>query len=117
MSDTRMQKYEKRRAQLGRMTDEQLKEKFWDLCNKISEPLVQLSQTHTSPSIERSVLMRMGIDSFTAAGVVGKVHEANLLGKGAGHCVLKVSQKFNLDIRNAAKRITQEPDVLKNLFV
>jgi lipopolysaccharide/colanic/teichoic acid biosynthesis glycosyltransferase len=28
MSDTRMQKYEKRRAQLGRMTDDQLKQKF-----------------------------------------------------------------------------------------
>lgn len=61
--------------------------------------------------------MRMGIDSFTAAGVVSKVHEAGLLGKGAGHCVLKVSQKFSTDIRNAAKRITQEPDVLKSLFV
>ncbi len=117
MSDTRMQKYEKRRTQLGRMTDDQLKQKFWDLCDKIAEPLVDLSKTHTSPSIERSVLMRMGIDSFTSAGVVSKVHEAGLLGKGAGHCVLKVSQKFNTDIRTAAKRIAQEPDVLKSLFV
>jgi D-ornithine 4,5-aminomutase subunit alpha len=116
MTDNRTQKYEKRRALLARMTDDQIKSRFWDLCNKVVEPLVDLSRTHTSPSIERSVLMRMGIDSFTAAGVVVKVKDAGLLGKGAGHCVLKVSQKHKLDIRGAAKRITQEPEVLAGLF-
>ncbi len=116
MADPRMEKYEKRRALLARMTDDQVKARFWELCNKVSAPLVDLSKTHTSPSIERSVLMRMGIDSFTAAGVVARVKEAGLLGKGAGHCVLKVSQKHKLDLREAAKRIAQDAQVLTGIF-
>jgi D-ornithine 4,5-aminomutase subunit alpha len=109
-------RYEQRRAELKTMSDEQLKTRFWQLCDKVAEPMVELSKTHTSPSIERSVLMRMGIDSITAAGVVAKVVDAGLLGKGAGHAVLKVSQKMKTDIRGAAKRIVENPEILKGLF-
>lgn len=116
MTDDRMKKFETRREALKKMSDEELKTRFWELCNKVAAPLAELSRTHTSPSIERSVLMRMGIDTFTAQAVVAKVHEAGLLGKGAGHAVLKVSQKQNVDLRTAAKKITESPDILKNLF-
>lgn len=116
MSNERIEKFEKRRAELRKMSDEQLKQIFWKLCDKVVEPMVEASRTHTSPSIERSVLARMGIDSITARSVVDACVEHRVLGKGAGHCVLKVSQKFKIDIRAAAQRIVQEPELLKSLF-
>ena len=56
------------RGHLEELTDEQLEARFWDLTRQIVDPLVELARTHTSPTIERSVLMRMGIDSPTCDG-------------------------------------------------
>lgn len=112
----RLERFEKRRAELEKMTDAQLKERFWQLCDEAVKPMVELSKTHTSPSIERSVLMRMGIDSYTAHNVVAKLQEQNLLGHGAGHVVLKLAKHDNIPYVDAAKRITTNPDKLKSLF-
>jgi D-ornithine 4,5-aminomutase subunit alpha len=98
------------------MSDEELKARFWELCRKAVEPMVELARTHTSPSIERSVLMRMGIDSLTARSVVDRVQEAGLMGKGAGHAVLRVSRKLALGIPGAARRIAEDKAVLEGLF-
>lgn len=54
MSDERIARFEKRREELKKMSDEQLKARFWALCNEVIEPVVALAQTHTSPSIERT---------------------------------------------------------------
>lgn len=116
MTDERIARFEKRRETLKKMSDEQLKERFWSLCNQVVEPIVGLAKSHTSPSIERAVLLRMGIDSVTTHGVVERVHEAGLLGKGAGHVVLKLSQKTGKDIRGAAALILENKDVLQGLF-
>lgn len=116
MDPQRAKAYERRRAELAKLTDAQLKERFWQLCNRVVEPLVTMAQGHTSPSIERSVLLRMGIDSVTAAGVVAKIAEAGLLGKGAGHCLLKVAQRDRIDVRAAAKKIDADPKTLAGLF-
>jgi D-ornithine 4,5-aminomutase subunit alpha len=116
MSEDRNQKFEKRRTELSKMTDEELKARFWELCNQVVDPIVDLAKTHTSPSIERSVLLRMGIDSISAHGVVDRILEAGLLGKGAGHVVLKVSEKNGSDIRTAAAAILENKDVLNGLF-
>jgi D-ornithine 4,5-aminomutase subunit alpha len=116
MSDDRIQKFEKRREELKKLSDDQLKSRFWELCNQVVDPIVDLAKTHTSPSIERSVLLRMGIDSITAHGVVDRILEAGLLGKGAGHVVLKLSQKNGTDIRSAAAAILENKDVLNGLF-
>ena len=98
------------------MSDEQLKARFWELCNQVVEPIVDLARTHTSPSIERSVLLRMGIDSISSHGVVDRIYEAGLLGKGAGHVVFKLSQKMGVDVRTAAAAILENKDVLQGLF-
>jgi len=98
------------------MSDEQLKERFWELCNQMVEPMVEYGRKYTSMSIERSVLLRMGIDSVTSQGVVSRVNEAGLLGKGAGHVVLKLSQKLGVDLREAAKRINEDKNALQGLF-
>lgn len=116
MSEDRLKKYENRLSELHKLSDEELKNRFWDLCNKIVEPMVEYGQKYTSPSIERSVLLRMGIDSLTTQAVVKKINEAGLLGKGAGHVVLKLSQRRKISINDAAKIIVEDETALQNLF-
>ena len=116
MTDPRIARFEQRRESLQKMSDTQLKDRFWELCHQAVAPLAELAKAHTSPSIERSVLMRMGIDSMTAKAVVQRVHEAGLLGKGAGHIVLKVSQLKGTDLKSAAKLIVDQQDVMTGLF-
>jgi D-ornithine 4,5-aminomutase subunit alpha len=90
---------------LSGLTDEELKVRFWDLTQEIVDPLVELARTHTSPSIERSVLMRMGIDSQTCVAVVGECETRGLLGHGAGHVVLVVMQALDIDAPAAARQL------------
>lgn len=116
MTDERIARFETRRETLKQMSDEQLKARFWDLCNDVVKPIVGLARTHTSPSIERAVLLRMGVDSVSSHGVVDRIHEAGLLGKGAGHVVLKLSQKTGKDVRGAAQAILDDKNVLNGLF-
>jgi D-ornithine 4,5-aminomutase subunit alpha len=116
MNDDRIARYERRRQELDQMTDEQLKDRFWMLCNELIHPIIDLARTHTSPSIERSVVLRMGIDSLTAHGVVDRIYEAGLLGKGAGHVLLKLAEKQGTDVRGAALAILEDKNVLQGLF-
>lgn len=116
MADDRIARFERRQAELKKMSDAELKDRFWKLCNQVVEPIAGMAKTHTSPSIERSVLLRMGIDSVSTHAVVTRVMEAGLLGKGAGHVVLKVSQKTGKDIRGAAQAIIDDKAVLNGLF-
>jgi D-ornithine 4,5-aminomutase subunit alpha len=116
MTDDRITRFEERQQELHKLTDAELKDRFWQLCDQLVDPIVELARTHTSPSIERSVLLRMGIDSITAHGVVDRVLEAGLLGKGAGHVVLKVAKKLRVDIPTAARGILEDKDVLNGLF-
>lgn len=112
----RIARFDTLRAELRTMNDDQLKARFWQLCEEVMTPVVDLARTHTSPSIERSVLLRMGIDSVTTHAVVDNINLAGLLGKGAGHVVLRLSQRANCDIREAAKEIATNPTVLAGLF-
>ena len=116
MSEDRIKKFEARRQQLGKMSDDQLKKRFWELCDQLVEPMADYGEKYTSQSIERSVLLRMGVDSVTSQGVVSKINEAGMLGKGAGHVVLKLSQKLKVNIREAAKRINEDKTALQGLF-
>lgn len=116
MVEERFKEFEKRQKELSKLSDEELKMRFWELCDQLVDPIVELARTHTSPSIERSVLLRMGIDSITAHGVVDRVLEAGLLGKGAGHVVLKVAKKQQVDIPTAATLINENKEILSGLF-
>ena len=116
MTDDRIARFETRREALGKLTDEELKARFWQLTNEVVAPIVDLARSHTSPSIERSVLLRMGIDSVSSQGVVKRILDAGLLGKGAGHVVLKLSQKNGTDVRAAAQAILDDRTVLEGLF-
>ncbi|MGM0606977.1 MAG: D-ornithine 4,5-aminomutase subunit OraS [Candidatus Muiribacteriota bacterium] len=105
-----MSSFEKRREHLKNLSEKELRERFWELSNKIMEPIVQFAHNHTSPSIERSVLLRMGFTSLRADGIVQKVKEAGLLSKGAGGVVLRVSQALNISVEEAGEKIAEETD-------
>ena len=114
--EERVARFEDLRAELATLDDDALKARFWQLCEEVMTPVVDFSRTHTTPSIERSVLLRMGIDSVTTHAVVENVLNAGLLGKGAGHAVLRLSRRDGIDLRAAAQRIADDPTVLDGLF-
>lgn len=112
----RQARFAQRQAELGGLDDAALKATFWTLADELVAPIVELARTHTSPSIERSVLLRMGIDSLTTHAVVDHVGQAGLLGKGAGHVVLAVARRDGLDVRGAAAAIAADAGILAGLF-
>jgi len=80
--------FEKRREHLKNLTDAELYSRFWKLTEDIVSPMIELASTHTSPSIERSVLLRMGFSSIEAGNMVKEGTKWNLLGLGMGNVVL-----------------------------
>jgi len=103
--------FQGRRDHLRALSDQELKDRFWELASKLVEPMVDLGRTHTSPSIERSVVMRMGFTSPEARTIVTRVEENGLLGKGAGHVLLKVSQADGSNIRKAGESVINGRDL------
>ncbi|MDO8881186.1 MAG: D-ornithine 4,5-aminomutase subunit OraS [Coriobacteriia bacterium] len=93
------------REHLQGLSDAELQARFWELSGACVGPLVELARTHTSPSIERSVLMRMGIDSITCKAVVAECETRGLLGHGAGHVVLVAMRGWGIDAPVAAGRL------------
>ncbi|MCB1985495.1 MAG: ornithine aminomutase subunit alpha [Burkholderiales bacterium] len=93
--------FEKRRGKLKDMSDEELHQYFWQLVEKIVKPLIEEARTHTTPSIERSILLRMGFSSIEAKQLVEKMLQRNLLGHGAGRLVFELAKAKQLSIREA----------------
>lgn len=90
-----------RRKHLENLSDEDLKARFWELVEQAVDPLLDMARTHTSPSIERSILLRMGFSSLEAKPLVEMAIDRNLIGKGVGHLVYKAAKENNLSIREA----------------
>ena len=97
--------YREVRTHLDQLDDEALETRFWELSHEVVAPLVALARTHTSPSIERSVLMRMGLDSPTCGAVVAECEKRGLLGHGAGHVVLIAMREWACDAPSAGLRL------------
>ncbi|EOD01386.1 ornithine aminomutase subunit alpha [Caldisalinibacter kiritimatiensis] len=97
--------FEKRRQHLANLSEEELEQKFWELAEKIVDPLAELAYKHTSPSIERSVLLRMGFSSLEAKAIVEGAIDRGLLGKGAGHLVYRLAKEKNMAIREAGLKL------------
>jgi D-ornithine 4,5-aminomutase subunit alpha len=93
--------FSSRRDHLKSMSDEQLHAHFWSLVNQIVQPLVKEARTHTSPSIERSILLRMGFSSLETKPLVNRMQEKGLLGRGAGNLVLELAHKKGISVRQA----------------
>ena len=99
--------FQKRREHLKNMSEEELINYFWQLTEKIVDPLVELSKTHTSPSIERSVLLRMGFSSIESKNIVRYMVENNLLLHGAGKVVLIYSELKKKNYLEASKDLSE----------
>ncbi len=94
-----------RREKIKGLSDEELKERFWELANKVVEPMIEIAKEYTSSSIERSVLLRMGFNSLQAKAIVDKCLELDILGKGAGHIVLRLAMEEKVPYKVAGKKL------------
>jgi D-ornithine 4,5-aminomutase subunit alpha len=83
------------------MSDDELHAHFWLLVDRIVAPLIEEARTHTTPSIERSVLLRMGFSSVEAKALVERLHDEGLLGEGAGRLILELAMAKGVSVREA----------------
>ncbi len=97
-----------RRAHLARLSEDELERRFWQLAHNITQPLVDMAAQHTSPSIERSVVLRMGFSSLEAQAIVKRVAELGLLGKGAGHVLWRLANANDITLKQAAELLPTE---------
>jgi D-ornithine 4,5-aminomutase subunit alpha len=103
--DNRTDDFESLRQHLKRLSDEALHERFWSLVGQLTAPLIEEARTHTSPAIERSVLLRMGFSSIEAKALVEAFGARDLLGHGVGRLVLELAQAKNLSVRDAGEAL------------
>ena len=100
--------FAQRRMRLLSMSDAELHAHFWNLVDKIVEPLIEEARTHTTPSIERSVLLRMGFSSIESGQLVEKMLQQGLLGHGAGHLILQLAKNKHITVREAGVALLQD---------
>ena len=93
--------FQERRKHIANLTDEELYERFWQLTEQVVEPLLELGKKNTTPSVERAVLLRMGISSLETQKIVQGCMDNGLMGHGAGHVVYKISKEKNITIPEA----------------
>ena len=97
--------FESRRQHLKALSDSELHERFWVLVDQIVAPLIEEARTHTTPSIERSVLLRMGFSSIEAGQLVARMQARGLLGEGAGRLVLELARAKRISVREAGSAL------------
>ena len=99
--------FEKRREHLKNLGDEELYSRFWNLAEEIVKPMVDLAHTHTSPAVERSVLLRMGFSSIEAGNIVKEGMKWKLLGNGMGNVVLAYSRLNGISYVYAGEELSR----------
>ena len=99
--------FQERRKHLANMTDEELFNPFWAVTEQVVDPLLELGRKNTPPSVERAVLLRMGVSSLDTQKIVEGCMDRGLMGKGAGHVVYKVSQEKGISIREASIKLAE----------
>jgi D-ornithine 4,5-aminomutase subunit alpha len=97
--------FETRRAHLRGLSDEDLHARFWELAHKLVEPLIAEARTHTTPAIERSVLLRMGFSGAEARALTEGMADRGLLGHGAGRLVAELAKARGISVREAGEAL------------
>ena len=91
--------FAERRKHIANLTDQELYDRFWALTEQVVAPLLELGRRNTTPSVERAVLLRMGISSLETQKIVEGCMDHSLMSHGAGHVVYKLSREKNLSFR------------------
>ena len=99
--------FEQRRKHIANLTDEELYNRFWELTAQVVDPLLDLGRKNTTPSVERAVLLRMGISSLDTQKIVEGCMDRGLMGHGAGHVVYKVSKAKDMPIRETGEMLAK----------
>ncbi len=99
--------YEQRRQHLANLTDEELEKRFWDLAEKVVDPLLELGKKNTTPAVERSILLRMGFSSIEVKPIIEGVMNKGLMPKGAGNVVWRLSKKLGISVREAGVALSE----------
>ena len=99
--------FEVRHQHLKDLTDEELYDRFWALCEQLVDPLLDMGREYTSPAIERSVLLRMGFSSLEAKALVDGCMEHSLMEHGAGNVVYRLAKKDGTDVRAAGLKLIE----------
>ncbi|MDO4545978.1 MAG: ornithine aminomutase subunit alpha [Bacillota bacterium] len=99
--------FAQRRQHIANLTDEELYNRFWELTSQVVDPLLELGRKNTTPSVERAVLLRMGVSSLDTQKIVEGCMDRGLMGHGAGHVVYKLSKARNISIREASELLAK----------
>ena len=99
--------FAERRKHIANLTDEELYNRFWELTEQVVAPLLELGQKNTTPSVERSVLLRMGISSLDTQKIVEGCMDRGLIAHGTGHVVYRLSKEKNIPIQEAGSLLAQ----------
>lgn len=103
----RQDDFAQRRKHIADLSDQELYDRFWELTAQVVDPLLELGRKNTTPSVERAVLLRMGISSLDTQKIVEGCMDRGLMGHGAGHVVYKVSKEKGISIREAGEMLAK----------
>ena len=103
----RQDDFQERRKHLADLSEDELEAKFWQLTEQLIDPIIDLAKKNTSPSIERSILLRMGFSSVEAKTIVDGAIDRGIIGKGAGHIVYRLSKDNNMEIRDVGLKLIE----------
>lgn len=109
--------FNERKKYLSHMSDQELKAYFEKLTDHIIDPMLELAKDHTTPAIERSVLMRMGFSSLEAKALTEKMMEHHLLAHGAGHVVFRYATIHRIPVRDAGLKLMETKEMLSMVEV
>ncbi len=101
--------FETRRVEKGiaNLTDEELYNRFWELTEQVVNPLLELGYKNTTPSVERAVMLRMGVSSLDTQKIVEGAMDRGLMGHGCGNVIYKVSKAKGISIREASEALAR----------
>jgi D-ornithine 4,5-aminomutase subunit alpha len=99
--------FQERRKHLADLSEDELETRFWQLAEELIDPIIDLAKKNTSPSIERSVLLRMGFSSVEAKSIVDGAIDRGIIGKGAGHIVYRLAKEKDMEIREVGLKLVE----------
>jgi D-ornithine 4,5-aminomutase subunit alpha len=103
----RQDDFAERRKHIAELSDKELYDRFWELTTQVVSPMLELGRKNTTPSVERSVLLRMGISSLDTKPIVEGCMDRGLMGKGAGNVVYKLAQAKGVSIKEAGEMLAK----------